>query len=82
MYHIYVSFKTTVDRKIRFGGSLSAKKYYPYKAWRWNLSAISPARNQERIKLYSLLREYSVHVRTYAYAYCWNLEKYTAFFIS
>ena len=40
---IYVSFKSR--QKIRFGGSLSATKCYPYKAWPRNLSAISPTRD-------------------------------------
>ena len=40
---IYVSFKSR--QKIRFGGSLSATKCYPYKAWPRNLSAISTSRN-------------------------------------
>ena len=74
MYHIYVSFKTTVDRKIRFGGSLSAKKCYPYKAWPWNLSAISPARNQERVRAtflayISLLEVKKLHERDNVFSF-------------
>ena len=40
---IYVSFKSR--QKIRFGGSLSATKWYPYKAWPRILSAIFTTRN-------------------------------------
>ena len=39
------TFPIKEDKKIRFGGSLSATKCYPYKAWPSNLSAISPTRN-------------------------------------
>ena len=52
------------DKKIRFGGSLSATKCYLYKAL-----------PQETIS-YFYYQKCSVHVRTYAYAYMsWYLEK-------
>ena len=38
-------FPSKVDKKIRFGGFLSATKCYLYKAWPRNLSVISPTRN-------------------------------------
>ena len=41
---IHVSFKRR-QKKMRFGGSLSATKRYAYKARPRNLSAISPTRN-------------------------------------
>ena len=58
---IQVSFKSR--QKIRFDGCLSASKCSPYKAWRTNLSAISPTRN--------LAFMYA----RYAYAYSLNLDK-------
>ena len=52
-----------VDKKIRFGGSLSATKCYPYKALPRKLS-------------YFYYQKCSVHVRSYAYAHMsWYLEK-------
>ena len=65
---IQVSFKSR-QKKIRFDGCLSASKCYPYKAWRRNLSAISPTRNVA-----------FMYARTYTYAYSWNLDKNFFFF--
>ena len=60
------TFPSRVDKKIRSGGSLPATKFCPY------IKSLA----HEPIN-YFYYQEFSVHVRTYAYAcaYSWNLEK-------
>ena len=65
----YSTFPSKVDKKKSLRRFLSATKFYPYKAWPRNLSAVSTTRNVACMYAHTPLRIADIWKKKYMYIY-------------